>query len=172
MKKAGTQDSGWLVSLPFILRTTYTYKVLFIIFVVTLFLPSCHSKRLANTDVVRVPEWANTPPTDERYYYAVGRSGPLIPENDAWEQAKERARAEIGRYIVSNVKSSFTSIQTTGGSYEDEIIETLSDARLNYTEVVSQWHDVAGINGSRDYFYVLIRIEKNRAKELLMQFGR
>ncbi len=170
MKKAGTQDSGWMMSLPFVLRTTY--QTIFIIFVITLFLPSCNSKRLANTDVVRVPDWVNTPPIDERYYYAVGRSGALIPENDAWEQAKERGRAEIGRYIVSNVKSSFSSVQTTGGSYEDEIIETLSDATLNYTEVVSQWHDVAGINGSRDYFYVLIRIEKNRAKELLMQFGR
>lgn len=170
MKKGGTQGSERIISLLFSLQTTYL--ILFIFFLIIISLPSCHSKRIANTDGIRVPEWVNSPTTDERYYYAVGRSGPLIPENDAWEQAKERARAEIGRYIVTNVKSSFTSIQTTGGSYEDEIIETLSDAKLNYTEVVSQWHDVEGINGSRDYFYVLIRIEKNRAKGLIMQIGK
>jgi len=60
----------------------------------------------------------------------------------------------------------------SGEDYENEIIETLSDAKLNYTEVISKWHDVEGVNGSKNYFYVLIRIQRNKADELIRQFGR
>ncbi len=108
MNKYGMRDKGCITSLSGISHT------IFFIFLATAIV-SCYHGKSGGIHTLTIPEWVNSPPIDERYYYAVGRSGPLIPENDAWEQAKERGRAEIGRYIVSHIKSSFTSIQSTGG---------------------------------------------------------
>jgi hypothetical protein len=168
MKRCGGIQGSEFINLSGILYAAT--HIFFLILIIMPFFYSCYYEKSAV--ISPFPEWPHNPPLDERYYYAVGISGPLIPENDAWEQAKERGRAEIGRYIVSHIKSSFTSIQSTGGDYKNEIIETLSDTKLNYTEVVSQWHDVEGINGSKNHFYVLIRIEKSKADELIRQFGR
>ena len=170
MKRHGGIQGSEFINLSGILYATT--RVFFPILIVITLFTSCYYGKSAGRPALSVPEWVNNPPINERYYYAVGRSGPLIPVNDAWEQAKERGRAEIGRYIVSHIKSSFTSIQSTGGDYEDEIVETLSDTKLNYTEVVSQWHDVDGINGNKNHFYVLIRIERSKADELIRRFGR
>lgn len=78
-----------------------------------------------------------------------------------------RARAELGRMIISRVRSDDISISTSSGQYVKEIVSILSDAELNYTEVIERWVDRSGVYGPRDHFYVLIRIEKRRAESVL-----
>ena len=78
-----------------------------------------------------------------------------------------RARAELGRMIISRVRSDDISISTSSGQYVQEIVSILSDAELNYTEVIERWVDRSGVYGPRDHFYVLIRIEKGRAESVL-----
>jgi hypothetical protein len=112
------------------------------------------------------PGWLDSIPQDKDHYYAVGISGPTPKISDAWDQAIKRARAELGRMIVSHVRSDDTSISTSSGQYVQEILSILSDAELNYTEVVERWTDRSGVYGPRDHFYVLIRMEKRKAESV------
>jgi hypothetical protein len=113
------------------------------------------------------PGWLDSIPQDKDHYYAVGISGPTPKISDAWDQAIKRARAELGRMIVSHVRSDDTSISTSSGQYVQEILSILSDAELNYTEVIERWVDRSGVYGPRDHFYVLIRMEKRIAESVL-----
>ncbi len=117
--------------------------------------------------VQAVPEWVESVPKDDIYYYALGVSGPTLRIADAWDQAVRRARAELGRLIISHVTSRDTIITTSSGEYVREIVKILSDAELNYTEVVERWADRSGVYGPGEHFYVLVRIEKGRAQSVL-----
>jgi hypothetical protein len=117
--------------------------------------------------VEAVPEWVKSIPADETYYYAIGVSGPTPRIVDAWDQAIRRARAELGRVIISHITSRDTIISTSSGEYVSEIVKILSDAELNYTEVVERWADRSGVHGPAQHFYVLVRIEKRNAQSVL-----
>jgi hypothetical protein len=112
------------------------------------------------------PKWVQSIPTDETYYYAVGVSGPRPRTTEMFEQAIERARAEIGRMIVSHVTSDGIHSASTSGQYAREIVRVLSDTELNYTEVIERLHDPRGICGSPNHCYVLVRIKKSTAQAI------
>ncbi|MBW1717160.1 MAG: LPP20 family lipoprotein [Deltaproteobacteria bacterium] len=114
-----------------------------------------------------VPGWLESIPKDQNHYYAIGISGPTPRVTDAWDQAIRRARAELGRAIISHVTSKDTIISTSSGEYVKEIVKILSDTELNYTEVIERWADRAGVYGPPGHFYVLVRIEKGRAESVL-----
>jgi len=113
------------------------------------------------------PRWLNTIPHDENYFYAVGVSGPTRNIKDAWNQAIMRARAELGKTIITHITSHDLLISTTNGEYSAQLIEALSDTELNFTEVIERWYDRNGIYGIPDFYYVLVRLEKKRAEMLL-----
>jgi len=117
--------------------------------------------------VETAPEWLESIPKDERYYYAIGISGPTLKITDAWDQAIRRGRAELGRIIVSHITSHDTIISTSHGEYVREVIKILSDTELNYTEVIERWADRAGVYGPPEHFYVLVRMKKKRAESVL-----
>ena len=85
----------------------------------------------------------------------------------AWDQAIERARAELGRMVISHISSRGTIISSSSGEYVREIVKILSDTELNYTEVIGRWSDRSGAYGPLDHFYVLVRMEKGRAESVL-----
>jgi hypothetical protein len=114
-----------------------------------------------------VPEWIESIPGDSVYYYALGVSGPTPRINDAWDQAIKRARAELGRLIFTHVRSNDVIIASTRGEYVQQLVEILSDAELNYTEVVERWFDKYGSYGFPEHCYVLVRLEKKRAEAVL-----
>jgi len=114
-----------------------------------------------------VPEWIESTPEGDAYYYALGVSGPTPRINDAWDQAIKRARAELGRLIFTHVRSSDSIIASTRGEYVQQIVEILSDAELNYTEVVERWFDKHGSYGFPEHCYVLVRLEKKKAEAIL-----
>jgi hypothetical protein len=113
------------------------------------------------------PGWLESIPHDKAYYYAIGVSGPTPRVSDAWDQAIERARAELGRTIISQISSSGTIISSSSGEYVKEIVKILSDTELNYTEVIGRWADRSGTYGPSQHFYVLVRMEKARAESVL-----
>ena len=113
------------------------------------------------------PGWLNAIPNDKAHYYAIGVSGPTPRVSDAWDQAIERARAELGRMIVSQISSRGTIVSSSSGEYVSEIVKILSDTELNYTEVIERWADRAGAYGPSGHFYVLVRMEKRRAESIL-----
>ena len=113
------------------------------------------------------PQWVNSVPHDEKYFYAVGISGPTRNIKDAWNQAIMRARAELGKTIITQITSHDLIISTTRGEYSAQLIEALSDTELNFTEVIERWYDRNGIYGLPDFYYVLVRLEKKRAEMLL-----
>ena len=137
------------------------YLSLFGILVLLLSTSSCRSAPEP------APGWLESIPQDKDHYYAVGISGPTPKISDSWDQAIKRARAELGRMIISHVRSDDISISTSSGQYVKEIVSILSDAELNYTEVTERWVDRSGVYGPHDHFYVLIRIEKRRAGAVL-----
>jgi len=114
-----------------------------------------------------IPEWVNSIPGDEEYFYAMGISGPTRNIKDAWNQAIMRARAELGKTIVTHITSRDLIISTTRGEYSAQLIEALSDTELNFTEVTERWFDRNGSYGLPNYYYVLVRMEKKRAEILL-----
>ena len=113
------------------------------------------------------PGWLETIPHDDTYYYAIGVSGPTPRVSDAWDQAIKRARAELGRMIISQISSRGTIISSSSGEYVREIVKILSDTELNYTEVTGRCADRSGAYGPSEHFYVLVRMEKGRAESIL-----
>jgi hypothetical protein len=114
-----------------------------------------------------VPKWISSLPVDGQYFYAIGISGRTRSVKDAWTQAANRARAELGRTIVSHVSSKDLIVSTTRGEYSRQLIDILSDTELNYTETVKRWYDQYGNYGPPDHYYVLIRMSKKTAATVL-----
>ncbi len=114
-----------------------------------------------------LPGWLEAIPIDESHYYAIGISGPTPRISDAWDQAIKRARAELGRVMISQISSKGTIISSSSGEYVSEIVRILSDTELNYTEVIERWADRSGIYGPPEHFYVLVRMEKRTAESVL-----
>ena len=114
-----------------------------------------------------VPQWLQTMSVDETYFYGIGVSGRTRKVQDAWSQAANRARAELGRTIVSHVSSNDLIISTSRGEYSRQLIDILSDTELNYTEIIERWFDQCGSYGPPDHYYVLIRMKKTAAAAVL-----
>jgi len=114
-----------------------------------------------------VPKWLTATPYDDTYFYAVGISGRTRNVNDAWIQAGNRGRAELGRIIFSHVSSQDTIISTSRGQYTSQLIDILSDTELNYTEIIERWYDQCGDYGPPNYYYVLLRMSKKTAASVL-----
>jgi len=118
-------------------------------------------------DSREVPVWLISTPHDDTYFYAVGISGQTRNVNDAWIQAGNRGRAELGRTIFSHVSSQGMLINTTRGQYSSQLIDVLSDTELNYTEIIERWYDPCGDYGPHHYYYVLVRMDKKTAAAVL-----
>jgi len=114
-----------------------------------------------------VPKWLTSTPHDDTYFYAIGISGRTRNVNDAWIQAGNRGRAELGRIIFSHVSSQDTIISTSRGQYTSQLIDILSDTELNYTEIIERWFDQCGDYGQANYYYVLLRMSKKTAATVL-----
>lgn len=137
----------------------------FIIIILLLSVIGCQSG--PEPVVTPPPGWLESIPQDNTHYYAIGISGPTPRITDAWDQAIRRARAELGRLIISHVASEGSIISTSRGEYINEIVKILSDTELNYTEVIERWADRSGAYGPRGHVYVLVRMEKRRAESVL-----
>jgi hypothetical protein len=136
-----------------------------LIFLIMLLLSGCASEPpQKGTDP---PDWLSKVPDNERYFYAVGVSGQTRSSNDAWNQAANRGRAELGRTIVSQVSSKDLIIATTRSEYTRQVIDVLSDTELNFTEVIERWFDRYGGFGPPNHYYVLVRLEKKQAQKIL-----
>jgi LPP20 lipoprotein len=114
-----------------------------------------------------VPSWLTSTPHDDTYFYAVGISGRTRNVNNAWIQAGNRGRAELGRIIFSHVSSKDMIISTSRGQYSSQLIDILSDTELNYTEIIERWYDPCGDYGPPNYYYVLLRMNKKTAATVL-----
>ena len=146
------------------------YLAFFVIVILCLSLITAGCTTTPEPEKKSAPEWANSIPHDEKYFYAVGISGPTRNIKDAWNQAIMRARAELGKTIITHITSHDLIISTTDGEYSAQLIEALSDTELNFTEVIKRWYDRDGIYGLPDFYYVLVRLEKKRAEMLLRNF--
>ncbi len=132
---------------------------------VILFIGGCASTPKCKSQ--DAPTWLTSIPTDDAYFYAVGISGRTRNVNDAWIQAGNRGRAELGRIIFSHVSSQDTIISTSRGQYTSQLIDILSDTELNYTEIIERWYDQCGDYGQPTYYYVLLRMSKKTAATVL-----
>ncbi len=137
------------------------------LFVLPFFLTHTGCKSTPDPKAEKVPGWLNSLPRDDKYFYAVGISGQTRQIKDAWDQAIQRARAELGKTIITHVTSKDLIISTTSGEYSIQLIDTLSDTELNLTEVVERWYDRSGSYGPPNHYYVLVRLEKKRAESIL-----
>jgi hypothetical protein len=143
------------------------YLTFIIIFILCFSLITVGCITTQKPEKINAPQWINSVPHDESYFYAIGISGPTRNIKDSWNQAIQRARAELGKTIVTHITSHDLIISTTGGEYSSQLIEALSDTELNFTEVIERWYDRNGIYGLPNFYYVLVRLEKKRAEMLL-----
>ena len=119
------------------------------------------------TTSTEIPGWLDSIPADDRYFYAVGISGPRRNVKDAWNQAAHRARAELGRTIITQVSSKDLVITTHRNEYSKQVIEAISDTELHFTEIIARWYDPNGEYGPPKYYYVLVRMDRKEAAKLL-----
>ena len=89
-------------------RNIIVWGLWFTLVLVSVF--GCKTTPAANP--VHVPEWLTKTPYDDRYFYAVGVSGQTRSIKDAWNQATQRARAELGKTIITQVASKDLVIST------------------------------------------------------------
>ena len=125
----------------------------------------CHHQ--GSSSAQQIPEWLNSKPDDDRYFYAVGISGKTRNAKDAWNQAAQRGRAELGKTIITRVASKDLVISTNQHEYTRQVIEALSDTELHFTEVIERWYDAGGIYGPPKYYYVLVRMQREHAENIL-----
>lgn len=149
------------------MNNRFTCTIFSFLFLLTMMIPGCTSGPEPEPRVVNIPGWLNTSPKDNQYFYAVGVSGQTRNVKDAWNQAAHRARAELGKTIITHVTSHDLTISSTQGEYTQQLIETLSDTELNFTEIVERWYDREGDYGPPNHYYVLVRLDKKRAEVLL-----
>ena len=133
----------------------------------TVLLLACGCASTPKCESGKVPGWLSSTPHDDTYFYAVGISGQTRKVNDAWTQAGNRGRAELGRIIFSHVSSQDTVINTSRGQYSSQLIDILSDTELNYTEIIERWYDSCGDYGPPHYYYILVRMNKKTAAAVL-----
>ena len=136
-----------------------------LMFVILCLLAGCQST--PEPPKVSIPDWITSIPSDDQFFYALGVSGQMRRVNDAWNQAAQRARAEMGRMIVTQITSHDLNIATNRSEYTRQIIESLSDTELNLTEVIKRWFDETGAFGPKNHYYVLVRMEKAQARLML-----
>jgi hypothetical protein len=153
------KSEGFKVSMP--IKQTFRFYVTICIVLV---LVGCAGSDPKRADA---PAWLNKVPDNDRYFYAVGVSGMTRNTNDAWNQAANRGRAELGRTIVAHVSSKDLIIATSRSEYTRQVIDILSDTELNFTEVIERWYDRYGSFGPPNHFYVLVRLEKKQAATIL-----
>jgi hypothetical protein len=144
-------------------RDIIVWGLLFTLLIVSAF--GC--KTTPATNPVQAPEWVTTTPYDDRYFYAVGISGQTRSIKDAWNQAAQRARAELGKTIITQVASKDLVISTNESDYSRQVIEAMSDTELHFTEIIGRWNDQVGEYGPPNHYYVLVRMEKKQAEKLL-----
>jgi len=144
-------------------RDIIVWGLLFTLLIVSTF--GC--KTTPATNPVQVPEWVTTTPYDDRYFYAVGISGQTRSIKDAWNQAAQRARAELGKTIITQIASKDLVISTNESDYSRQVIEAMSDTELHFTEIIGRWNDQVGEYGPPNHYYVLVRMEKKQAEKLL-----
>ncbi len=125
----------------------------------------CHQQTAGTGQ--QIPDWLNTAPSDDRYYYAVGMSGKTRSAKDAWNQAAQRGRAELGKTIITRIASKDLVISTNRSEYSRQVIEALSDTELHFTEVIARWYDAGGMYGPPKYYYVLVRMGREDAERIL-----
>ena len=125
----------------------------------------CHSQTTGAG--APIPDWLNQFQDDGIYIYAVGMSGKTRSARDAWNQAAQRGRAELGKTIVTRVASKDLVISTDRSEYSRQVIEALSDTELHFTEVVARWYDENGAYGPPQYYYVLVRMKRQDAEAIL-----
>jgi len=144
-------------------RNIIIWGLLFTLLIVSA--SGCKTTPAANP--VQVPEWLTTTPYDYHYFYAVGVSGQTRSIKDAWNQATQRARAELGKTIITQVASKDLVISTNESDYSRQVIEAMSDTELHFTEIIGRWNDQIGEYGPPNHYYVLVRMEKKQAEKLL-----
>jgi len=144
-------------------RNIIIWGLLFTLLIVSA--SGCKTTPAANP--VQVPEWLTTTPYDDHYFYAVGVSGQTRSIKDAWNQATQRARAELGKTIITQVASKDLVISTNESDYSRQVIEAMSDTELHFTEIIGRWNDQIGEYGPPNHYYVLVRMEKKQAEKLL-----
>lgn len=144
-------------------RNLIVWTLLFTLLIVSA--SGCKTTPAANP--VQIPEWLTTTPYDDRYFYAVGISGQTRSMKDAWNQAAQRARAELGKTIITQVASKDLVISTNESDYSRQVIEAMSDTELHFTEIIGRWNDKTGEYGPPNHYYVLVRMERKQAEKLL-----
>ena len=136
-----------------------------LVFILVALTAGCHQLTAGSAEPV--PDWLSSKPDDDRYFYAVGISGQTRSVKDAWNQAAQRGRAELGKIIVTRVASKDLVISTNRSEYSRQVIEALSDTELHFTEVIARWYDARGKYGPPEMYYVLVRMNRKDAEEIL-----
>ncbi|MCB0834617.1 MAG: LPP20 family lipoprotein, partial [Bacteroidetes bacterium] len=96
------------------------------------------------------PEWVSALPEEEDAIYALGVAEGYYFYVNGREAAKDKARAELGRTIQTEVQSVLTDwyeVNTGSSGYQidqnylEEISKSVSDATLSGSQVVETWFD-------------------------------
>jgi len=93
-------------------------------------------------------------------------------QSDAEAKALESARAELAKSISIKVRSTVIdsqnlqgqtgTIQQTRSEQSAQVDESVSEAVLNFSEVVACWHDENGAVGEPLATYCLVRIPREK----------
>jgi hypothetical protein len=113
--------------------------------------------RIGEAERLRLPllktlhAWSDTPPKDERYYYAVGVAPQYYYETSSWIEAERIARRNLARTLTVSVRSLQKSTVREGQEIRQEELKVT----LRNIEVMARW-----IDASKKLFYVLSRTPK------------
>lgn len=117
-----------------------------------------------------VPSWLDKVPVEKGAVYAVGHGDPGYWTNPI-DEARKRARVEIGRTVKSEVKQVLIVEGVGSGDYAEEVSTTFSDTMISGTKVLEMWYDKNGVLEAEGRLYVLMKFEKNAFVKQLAETG-
>ncbi|WP_169304773.1 LPP20 family lipoprotein [Chloroherpeton thalassium] len=98
-----------------------------------------------------LPSWIESPPKDERFFYAVGAAPEYFYEASSWDNATLQARKQLARTKMVRIKALQKRTDFEG---QEKRIESVL-VKLQAFQVVKRWPDT-----KNHIFYVLGRIPK------------
>ncbi len=94
------------------------------------------------------PQWTESPPKDNEYFYAVGVTPEYYYEKSSWLEAENLARRNLASSVIIDIKA----LQKMSKQFQEIRQEELS-VELKNIQTVARWRDV-----KNKLFFVLIRM--------------
>jgi len=109
-------------------------------------------RTILNIQTLNKPDWIESLPSDNQFYYSVGESEEYSYESSSWKKAEQNALLSLAKSINAIIRS----LQKRNSSEYQDILNEKIHVIIKNARIVARWRDVKD-----KVFYVLIKSDKH-----------